>query len=127
MLALVGSMSEEAGGLLGATRFRPWVEQQGTRIDQLLVAEPTEFRPVHGLKGLVLVKVSVRGRSAHAARPDLGVNAIELMPLMEFAGDYSWGYNPAHIFAVEHTYGGPVALKNFVREAHKHGIAVLAR
>nr|WP_122261846.1 alpha-amylase family glycosyl hydrolase [Ornithinimicrobium cerasi] len=55
----------------------------------------------------------------------LGVNAVELMPLMEFAGDYSWGYNPAHIFAVEHTYGGPVALKNFVREAHKHGIAVL--
>ncbi|MFK5633566.1 alpha-amylase family glycosyl hydrolase [Ornithinimicrobium sp. LYQ103] len=55
----------------------------------------------------------------------LGVNAIELMPLMEFAGDYSWGYNPAHIFAVEHTYGGPDALKTFVREAHKHGIAVL--
>ncbi len=55
----------------------------------------------------------------------LGVNAIELMPLMEFAGDYSWGYNPAHIFAVEHTYGGPDALKTFVREAHRHGIAVL--
>ncbi|WP_237770009.1 alpha-amylase family glycosyl hydrolase [Ornithinimicrobium sp. CNJ-824] len=55
----------------------------------------------------------------------LGVNAIELMPLMEFAGDYSWGYNPAHIFAVEHTYGGPDALKAFVREAHRHGIAVV--
>ncbi|MFX0539895.1 alpha-amylase family glycosyl hydrolase [Ornithinimicrobium sp. Y1847] len=55
----------------------------------------------------------------------LGVNAIELMPLMEFAGDYSWGYNPAHIFAVERTYGGPDALKLFVREAHKRGIAVL--
>lgn len=54
----------------------------------------------------------------------LGINAIELMPLMEFAGDYSWGYNPAHIFAVEHTYGGPDALKAFVREAHRHGIAV---
>ncbi|GAE79423.1 malto-oligosyltrehalose trehalohydrolase [Cutibacterium acnes JCM 18920] len=34
----------------------------------------------------------------------LGVNAVELMPLMEFAGDYSWGYNPAHIFAVESAY-----------------------
>lgn len=56
---------------------------------------------------------------------ELGVNVIELMPLMEFAGDYSWGYNPAHIFAVEHTYGGPEALKKFVREAHRHGIAVL--
>ncbi|MCE0487807.1 alpha-amylase family glycosyl hydrolase [Ornithinimicrobium sediminis] len=56
---------------------------------------------------------------------DLGVNAIELMPLMEFAGDYSWGYNPAHIFAVESGYGGPDALKAFVREAHRHGIAVV--
>ena len=56
---------------------------------------------------------------------DLGINAIELMPLMEFAGDISWGYNPAHIFAVESAYGGPDALKAFVKEAHRHGIAVI--
>lgn len=56
---------------------------------------------------------------------DLGVNAVELMPLMEFAGHLSWGYNPAHIFAVESGYGGPDALKEFVKEAHRHGIAVL--
>ncbi|GAA6525166.1 alpha-amylase family glycosyl hydrolase [Intrasporangium sp. DVR] len=55
----------------------------------------------------------------------LGVNAIELMPVAEFAGDYSWGYNPAHPFAVESTYGGPDRLKAFVREAHRHGIAVI--
>ncbi|MDO5727372.1 MAG: alpha-amylase family glycosyl hydrolase [Bowdeniella nasicola] len=56
---------------------------------------------------------------------NLGVNAIELMPLMEFAGDYSWGYNPAHIFAVESSYGGPDALKNFIKHAHQAGIAVI--
>ncbi len=56
---------------------------------------------------------------------DLGINAVELMPLMEFAGDTSWGYNPAHIFAVESAYGGPDALKTFVRAAHQHGIAVI--
>lgn len=55
----------------------------------------------------------------------LGVNCIELMPLMEFAGDRSWGYNPAHIFAVESAYGGPNALKTLVREAHKRGISVI--
>ena len=55
----------------------------------------------------------------------LGINAIELMPVAEFAGDYSWGYNPAHPFAVEATYGGPDRLKAFVREAHQHGIAVI--
>lgn len=55
----------------------------------------------------------------------LGVNAIQIMPVAEFAGDISWGYNPAHIFAVEQAYGGPNALKHFIREAHKAGIAVI--
>src|SRR4029078_10818424 len=55
----------------------------------------------------------------------LGVNCIQLMPLAEFAGDVSWGYNPAHIFAVESAYGGPEGLKAFVRAAHEAGIAVI--
>ncbi|MEQ8848522.1 alpha-amylase family glycosyl hydrolase [Botrimarina sp.] len=55
----------------------------------------------------------------------LGVNAIEVMPTAEFAGDLSWGYNPAHLFAVESGYGGPRALKRFVREAHRRGIGVI--
>lgn len=56
---------------------------------------------------------------------ELGINVIEIMPSMEFAGDLSWGYNPAHIFAVESIYGGPNGLKHFVNQAHKHGIAVI--
>jgi len=55
----------------------------------------------------------------------LGINAIEVMPPTEFPGGYSWGYNPAHPFAVEEEYGGPLGLKRFVDEAHKRGIAVL--
>ncbi|KJK11942.1 1,4-alpha-glucan branching protein [Terrabacter sp. 28] len=55
----------------------------------------------------------------------LGVNAVELMPVAEFAGDYSWGYNPSNPFAVESGYGGADALKSFVKEAHSHGIAVI--
>ncbi|MGI6637902.1 MAG: alpha-amylase family glycosyl hydrolase [Desulfobulbus sp.] len=55
----------------------------------------------------------------------LGVNAVQIMPIAEFAGDYSWGYNPAHIFAVESAYGGPDEFKRFVREAHKRGLAVI--
>jgi 1,4-alpha-glucan branching enzyme len=55
----------------------------------------------------------------------LGVNAVQVMPLAEFAGDLSWGYNPAHIFAVESAYGGPDAFKSFVREAHARGLAVI--
>ena len=55
----------------------------------------------------------------------LGVNVIQIMPVAEFAGDLSWGYNPAHIFAVESSYGGPDALKKLVREAHQRGIGVV--
>ena len=55
----------------------------------------------------------------------LGVNAIQIMPIAEFAGDFSWGYNPAHIFAVESIYGGPDAFKEFVRIAHQQGFAVI--
>ena len=55
----------------------------------------------------------------------LGVNVIEVMPVSEFAGDRSWGYNPAHLFAVETNYGGPQALKEFVKAAHKRGIGVV--
>lgn len=56
---------------------------------------------------------------------DLGVTAVELLPLAEFAGDRSWGYNPALPFAVEQAYGGPDGLKAFVDAAHGHGIAVI--
>jgi 1,4-alpha-glucan branching enzyme len=60
---------------------------------------------------------------AHLRR--LGVNAVQIMPAMEFAGEVSWGYNPAHIFAVESTYGGPDGLRAFVEAAHAVGIAVI--
>lgn len=55
----------------------------------------------------------------------LGVNVIEIMPLAEFAGDLSWGYNPACLFAVENSYGGPAGFKRFVQAAHRVGIAVI--
>jgi 1,4-alpha-glucan branching enzyme len=56
----------------------------------------------------------------------LGINAVEVMPIAEFPGNDSWGYNPAQIFAVENIgYGGPDAFKTFVQACHARGIAVL--
>jgi 1,4-alpha-glucan branching enzyme len=55
----------------------------------------------------------------------LGINAVEVMPPAEFPGDYSWGYNPAHPFAIETSYGGPDGFKNFVKTCHAHGIGVI--
>jgi 1,4-alpha-glucan branching enzyme len=56
---------------------------------------------------------------------ELGINAVEVMPIAEFAGDSSWGYNPSHPFAVASNYGGPDAFKQFVKAAHEHGIAII--
>lgn len=55
----------------------------------------------------------------------LGVNALEIMPVAEFAGERSWGYNPSQIFSVETSYGGPKAFKRFIRKAHQEGFAII--
>ncbi len=55
----------------------------------------------------------------------LGVNAIELMPIMEFEGNLSWGYNPSYFFAPDKFYGSKNELKEFVQKAHQQGIAVI--
>lgn len=55
----------------------------------------------------------------------LGFNAIELMPIMEFEGNESWGYNPMFFCAPDKYYGPGEDLKKLVEECHKRGIAVL--
>ena len=55
----------------------------------------------------------------------LGVNAIEIMPVAQFPGDRNWGYDGVYPFAVQHSYGGPVALQNLVNTCHNNGIAVI--
>ena len=56
---------------------------------------------------------------------ELGVNAIELMPIMEFEGNESWGYNPMYFFAPDKYYGTKDDLKNFIQACHERGIAVI--
>lgn len=56
---------------------------------------------------------------------ELGVNAIELMPLKEYPGDYSWGYNPRYFFATESSYGTTEELKHLIDECHGRGIRII--
>ena len=56
---------------------------------------------------------------------NLGVNAIELMPIQEFDGNNSWGYNPNHWFALDKYYGTREEYKDFIDECHARGIAVI--
>lgn len=55
----------------------------------------------------------------------LGVNAVELMPITEFDGNISWGYNPNHYMAPDKAYGTEYDYKRFIDECHKRGIAVI--
>jgi 1,4-alpha-glucan branching enzyme len=56
----------------------------------------------------------------------LGINAVELLPVNEFEGNESWGYNPSFYFAPDKYYGAKSELKRFVDSCHANGIAVIA-
>jgi maltooligosyltrehalose trehalohydrolase len=56
---------------------------------------------------------------------ELGVTAVEVMPVAEFGGDRGWGYDGAALYAPHHAYGGPHGLKRLVDACHQAGLAVL--
>lgn len=56
---------------------------------------------------------------------ELGVNAIELMPVKEYPGEHSWGYSPRYFFATESSYGTTAELKQLIDECHGRGIRVI--
>jgi maltooligosyltrehalose trehalohydrolase len=56
---------------------------------------------------------------------DLGITAVELMPIAQFPGSRNWGYDAVFPFAVQNSYGGPSGLQGFVNEAHTRGVSVV--
>jgi 1,4-alpha-glucan branching enzyme len=56
---------------------------------------------------------------------ELGINAVELLPLAEFSGHTSWGYGDSHHLCIESSCGGRDKYRHFVRECHRRGIAVI--
>jgi maltooligosyltrehalose trehalohydrolase len=56
---------------------------------------------------------------------DLGITAIELMPIAQFPGNRNWGYDGVYPYAVQNSYGGPAALKRLVNACHQQGMAVV--
>ncbi|MCR1982006.1 malto-oligosyltrehalose trehalohydrolase [Cellulosimicrobium cellulans] len=56
---------------------------------------------------------------------ELGVGAVELLPVAAFGGERGWGYDGVHLYAVHEPYGGPRALQRFVDAAHARGLAVV--
>ena len=56
---------------------------------------------------------------------DLGITAIELMPVAQFPGNRNWGYDGVYPYAVQNSYGGPLALKRLVQACHERGLAAI--
>lgn len=75
-----------------------------------------DYTPARTLQG-------VRNRLDYIQQ--LGVNAIELMPICEFDGNYNWGYSPCLYFALDKAYATPKQFKEFVDDCHSRGIAVI--
>jgi maltooligosyltrehalose trehalohydrolase len=56
---------------------------------------------------------------------DLGVTAVEIMPVAQFPGDRNWGYDGVYPFAAQNSYGGPEGLKRLINACHKEGLAAI--
>jgi maltooligosyltrehalose trehalohydrolase len=56
---------------------------------------------------------------------DLGITAIELMPIAEFPGSRNWGYDGVHLYAPQSTYGGPQGLRRLIDASHRVGLSVI--
>jgi len=95
-----------------------------TKLSDLVIYQlhPGTFHDPSPTDGNMATLRDAIGRLDHLK--NLGVNCVLLMPVNEFGGSHSWGYNPTDPYAIERAYGGPQALREFVREAHRRGIAV---
>jgi 1,4-alpha-glucan branching enzyme len=114
-----GSPQPHALVEVGATAYR-WGDHGFAikPLNQLVIYElhVGDFSPEGTFEGII-------GRLDYLAGQ--GVDAIELMPIQEFPGDRSWGYNPAYFFAPEGTYGSAEDLKRLIDAAHQKGIGVI--
>jgi maltooligosyltrehalose trehalohydrolase len=101
------------------TRF-PWQDQDwfGLPLHQYVLYElhVGTYTPEGTLAGILPHLSALR---------ELGVTAVELMPVAQFPGSRNWGYDGVYPFAVQHSYGGPEALKRLVNACHQQGLAVV--
>ncbi|MFL5806369.1 MAG: M20 family metallopeptidase [Roseiflexaceae bacterium] len=84
---LIAATVDEEDLARGAPAFAAWVRRRSLALDQLMVAEPTRCRPVHGHKGVVRLAFDIAGAPAHSSQPQLGKNAITAAAQLALALD----------------------------------------
>lgn len=100
-------------------------EFTGASKDNLVIYEML-FRDFTGTEGAARGNGTVRAAIEKIPYlKELGINAVELLPINEFNGNNSWGYNPNFYFAVDKAYGTPQDYKEFIDKCHAEGIAVI--
>lgn len=104
---------------INAPRYQWQVEHfQAPPKEQLMIYEMhlRDFSSSHDIRGALKQLDRLK---------EMGFNAIELMPIQEFTGNDSWGYNPTYYFAMDKAYGTKEGYQHFIDECHKRGIAVI--
>ncbi len=119
-----------------ASRFQP----EGVHGPSQAIRRPTPGDASGGWSGLPLERYVLYELHVGAFTPegtfdaihphlaglrDLGVTAIELMPVAQFPGDRNWGYDGVFPYAVQASYGGPAGLLRLVEACHRHSLAVV--
>lgn len=98
----------------------PWSDRswQGIPLSEMIISElhVGTFTPEGTFKAIIPRLDELR---------NIGINALEIMPIAQFPGDRNWGYDGVYPYAVQHSYGGPEGFKHLVNECHKKGIAVI--
>jgi maltooligosyltrehalose trehalohydrolase len=91
---------------------------KGKNLGELIIYElhVGTFSKLHNFEGVIAKLGYLK---------DLGINAIEIMPVAQFPGDRNWGYDGVYPYAVQNSYGGVDGLKKLVDAAHASGIAVI--
>lgn len=98
---------------------------KGAPKDDLVIYELL-FRDFTGTEGKALGNGTVRlAIEKIPYLKSLGINAVELLPINEFDGNLSWGYNPNFYFAIDKAYGTAQDYKEFIDICHQNGIAVI--
>jgi maltooligosyltrehalose trehalohydrolase len=114
------------------SRWQPWGLRGPSRVLQVPTPEP--FTPP-SLRDLLIYELHIGAFTDEgtfdAAIPhlrelaELGLTAIEIMPVAEFPGHHGWGYDGVYISAAHDAYGGPLGLARLVAAAHEVGLAVI--
>jgi maltooligosyltrehalose trehalohydrolase len=109
----------DPSGIVDHNRFN-WTDQNwtGVPLEKMIIYElhTGTFTEQHNFEGIIQKLDYLQ---------DLGINAIELMPIAQFPGDRNWGYDGVYPYAAQNSYGGPEGLKKLVDACHAKGIAVV--